>query len=259
MAGFRAVIKSITRSAPLNRNKRSRRKVVKFPIELSEDELKIVAHVIDNRLSMTSPERLFTTIMACRHAVDRHIEGDFVECGVWRGGNAMLAAAVLKANGSGRKLYLYDTFEGMTAPSDEDTALRDGARARDLYLERRRDTHNEWCYASIEDVKSNFLRAGLLDENVVFVKGDVLQTLQDERNIPRKIAVLRLDTDWYESTRRELEVLYPRLSVGGVLILDDYGYWAGAKKATDEYFAANGHRPFLQYIDHEGRVGVKFD
>src|SRR5205823_12639352 len=92
--------------------------------------------------------------------------------------------------------------------------------------------------------------------NVIFVKEDVRSRLAVVDNLPRRIAVLRLDTDWYESTRMELEMLYPRLSIGGVIMIDDYGYWTGARKATDEYFA-RGHRPFLQYTDATGRAGVK--
>jgi hypothetical protein len=240
--------------------RRSRSKEIeRYPVEFGAEERGILAHSVENHLSMTSPERLFTTLMACKHVIDRNIEGDFVECGVWRGGNAMLAAAALRAVDSDRKLYLYDTFQGMTTPTDDDAALRDGILARQEYLEQDRATHNEWCYASLDDVRRNFANAGLLHDRLVFVKGDVLQTLDDSNNLPRQIVVLRLDTDWYESTKKELEVLYPRLSIGGVLIIDDYGYWAGSKKATDEYFAANGKRPFLQYTDHEGRVGVRFD
>src|SRR5262249_6800965 len=121
------------------------------------------------------------------------------------------------------------------------------------------DTHNEWCYASLDDVRNNFVNVGLLSNNVVFVQGDVTQTLANEENLPKSISVLRLDTDWYESTKKELEVLYPRLNRGGVLLIDDYGYWAGSKQATDEFFAKNQNRPFLQYTDSSGRLAVKFD
>ena len=85
-------------------------------------------------------------------------------------------------------------------------------------------------------------------------KGDVLSTLAVPDNLPLKIAVLRLDTDWYESTRMELETLYPRLSVDGVIMIDDYGHWTGARRAVDEYFA-RGQRPLLQYTDATGRAG----
>lgn len=114
---------------------------------------------------------------------------------------------------------------------------------------------NVWCFSSIDDVKANFSNASLLSENIIFVQGDVLQTL--EKIAPDKISVLRLDTDWYESTKKEMDILYPRICLDGVLMIDDYGYWKGSKKAVDEYFEKNGSRPFLQYIDDTGRLGIK--
>jgi|SRR5690348_120290 len=226
-----------------------------IPVELTKEEGEMVEYILRNRLSMTSMERLATTIMACKHAVSQKIPGDFVECGVWRGGHPMLAAWTFQSLGSDRRVFLFDTFTGMTKPTKKDS---DGG-AMSGFLENQRETHNEWCYASLEDVKRNFERAGLLTESVVFVKGDVLDSLSREELLPRGVSVLRLDTDWYESTKKELEVLYPRLSVGGALIIDDYGHWAGARDATEEYFSSRGGRPFLQYIDYTSRAGVKFD
>lgn len=89
-----------------------------------------------------------------------------------------------------------------------------------------------------------------------FVIGPVEETLITK--VPERIALLRLDTDWYESTRAELEYLYPRLVVGGVLIVDDYGHWKGARKAVDEYFAALGNdAPLLNRLDYTGRMAVR--
>jgi O-methyltransferase len=118
------------------------------------------------------------------------------------------------------------------------------------FKELQRDSHNDWCYASLDDVKANFRNAGLLNDNIMFIQGDVAVTLE-------VLAALRLDTDWYESTKKELEFLYPRLSVGGVLLVDDYGHWAGAREAVDEYFKRYNNRPFLIYNDNTGRAGVK--
>jgi hypothetical protein len=224
-----------------------------IPVELTKEEGEMVEYVLRNRLSMTSVERLATTIMACKHVVSRGIQGDFVECGVWRGGHPILAAWTFQNLGSDQRVFLFDTFVGMTAPSEKDS----DASAMSGFLENQRDTHNEWCYASLEDVKRNLEKAGLLNDRVVFVKGNVLDTLSQEERLPKRVSVLRLDTDWYESTKRELEILYPRLSVGGSLIIDDYGHWAGARDATEEYFSSRGGRPFLQYIDYTSRAGVK--
>lgn len=197
--------------------------------------------------------------MACKHVIERDVGGDFVECGVWRGGNALLAAKIFRLYGVNKRVWLFDTFMGMTEPSDVDTRTHDGFAAKVKFAETQRDTHNEWCFCSIDDVKQSFQEAGVLDENIVFVQGDVNETLDDQKNLPKEISVLRLDTDWYDSTKKELEVLYPMVSLGGVLILDDYGHWSGSRIAADEYFSNMKNRPFLQYTDAGGRAGVKFE
>lgn len=228
-----------------------------FPIELNQDDIGLLEYIKSNKLTMTSYERLWTTLMACKHVIDNDIEGDFVECGVWRGGNALLAAAIFKRYQCKKNVYLFDTFEGMTNPSSEDREYRGGDASAMLQAASKRED-NIWCIASIDDVKNNFRKANLLDDNIFFVKGDVGETLDDKTNLPERISVLRLDTDWYESTRKELEILYPRLSIGGSLMIDDYGHWAGSRQATDEYFADKPHRPFLQCIDYTGRSGIKY-
>jgi O-methyltransferase len=226
---------------------------IEFPVELDQADREILEFVLDNELTMVSRERLFATLMACRHVCDEGVEGDFVECGVWRGGNSLLAADVFRRLGPGRRTHLFDTFAGMTPPGAADVDRSGPAQER--YRLSQRETHNEWCFASLEDVRANFQRRGL-ETGVSFVQGDVIQSLRDSTNVPDKISVLRLDTDWFESTKIELEVLYPRLQIGGLLIVDDYGHWGGARKAVDEYFASVA-RPFLQYVDYTGRVGVK--
>jgi O-methyltransferase len=227
----------------------------RFPVELQESDHKIFRYVRENKLSTSSDERLFANIMACRYVAERKIAGDFVECGVWRGGNSILAADVFRSLACGRSVWLFDTFAGMSEPTAADVNFR-GEPADVKFRLSRRAEHNDWCYSPVEEVKANFANVGLLTEQVRFIKGDVAQTLSGAGELPETIAVLRLDTDWYESTKMELEALYPRLTPGGVLILDDYGHWGGARKAVDEYFAAR-ERPFLQYIDETARIGVK--
>ena len=224
-----------------------------YPVEFDAGDREIISYVSVNDLSMTSFERMYGTLMACKHVCEAGIEGDFVECGVWRGGNALIAADAFSRFARGRKVYLFDTFAGMTAPTEADVS--GGVKAQERYLQSLKDDHSEWCYASLDEVKANFQARGLLAQ-AVFVRGDVLKTLADPKNLPERISVLRLDTDWYESTKMELDVLYPRLQAGGVLIVDDYGYWGGAKKAVDEYFVKRP-KPFLCYVDHTGRMGVK--
>lgn len=239
--------------------RRKSRKAVPLPVEITDEEKAILSYVQSNDLTMTSPQRAWTTLMACKYVVDRNIPGDFVECGVWRGGNALIAASIFKLYGVNKRTVLFDTFQGMTEPTANDRRLADATEAMDEFLTAQRSSHNEWCYASLQDVKRNFEQAGLLGDDVVFVEGDVCATLADASHRPQSISVLRLDTDWYESTRMELETLYPLLSIGGVLIIDDYGHWAGSKQATDEYFERHNNRPFFHYIDRSGRAAVKVE
>jgi O-methyltransferase len=203
--------------------------------------------------TMTSPERIAAVCDAVSYATRAGIPGAYVECGVWRGGSSMAAALSLLALGdSERQLYLFDTFEGMSAPSEHDLRANDRTAAADI-LESSNSADIMWCRASLEDVTANMASTGYPPGNVTYCKGMVESTLPGQA--PEQIAILRLDTDWYESTRHELEHLYPRLAVGGVLIVDDYGYWAGARKAVDEYFA--GRPILLNRIDRTGRIAVK--
>ena len=230
---------------------------IDFPIEFDEQDKRVVSYVLDRELTMVSAERLFATLMACKHVCASGIEGDFVECGVWRGGNALIAGDVFGRMAPSRSVYLFDTFAGMTTPSEHDVLVSTGASAMDKYLKMQNVSHNDWCFASVEDVAGNLRSYGISSDRVRLIKGDVLQTLRSEENLPEKCAVLRLDTDWYESTRMELEVMWPRLQPGGVLIVDDYGHWGGARKAVDEFFAGFPSKPFLIRSDHEGRIAVK--
>ncbi|MEB3178124.1 MAG: TylF/MycF/NovP-related O-methyltransferase [Nostocaceae cyanobacterium] len=201
--------------------------------------------------TMTSVEALFALYTSVNYVIDRQIPGDIVECGVWRGGSALLAALILKArNISDRKLYLYDTFQGMPTPTefDVDKYGRSGFEMMEQYGD-----DIGWCYALLEDVKTAFWSHNF-DFEINFVPGDVLETLKTTK--PETISVLRLDTDWYESTAFEFQQLYPRLSTRGVLIIDDYGCWAGSRKATDDYFR-EVPAPMLTRIDKEVRLGIK--
>ncbi len=166
----------------------------------------------------------------------------------------MAAALQFLIENESRELRVFDTFAGMTRPDDVDG--RNGEPAIDEWAKNQTQTHNEWCYASLEDVTKNLRSTGYPANLIRLIKGDVTMTLARPENLPEKIAILRLDTDWYASTKVELEALYPRLSLGGVLIVDDYGWWDGARRAVDEFFA-NRPRPMLTYTDITGRMGVK--
>jgi hypothetical protein len=205
---------------------------------------------------MTSPERLFSLIEAIRYLSRARIPGSFVECGVWRGGSMMAAALTLLENSdSQRDLYLFDTFEGMSTPTDADVSIDGKSAGALLQSPRSTAADSAWCYATLPDVQAALSSTSYPAQRLHFIPGRVEDTLP--RQAPQSIALLRLDTDWYESTRHELEHLYPRLVPGGVLIIDDYGHWAGCRKAVDEYFAAKGILILLNRVDYTGRIAVK--
>lgn len=217
--------------------------------EASDADIRMMLDVAP--FTMTGIERLWSLLSAVRYADAAGIEGDIVECGVWRGGNMMLAK---RAATKPRRYFLYDTYAGMSEPTEADVDNAGGS-ALARFGNYLKPTHSEWAYASLAEVRGYFEKQKLLDDSVVFVKGKVEETLAHENNLPQKIAILRLDTDWYESTLAELKILYPRLVTGGVLIVDDYGHWQGARKAFDEYF--KGQPVLLQRIDYTARMTVK--
>ncbi|GAA2981884.1 TylF/MycF/NovP-related O-methyltransferase [Streptomyces fulvorobeus] len=222
-----------------------------FPADY-DDEAKDIIRAV-KPYSMTSPERLNAFILATRYVARHGIPGDIVECGVWRGGSMQACAKTLLSLGeTERDLYLFDTFEGMTPPTDEDLRL-DGRSARELLDAQGRD-RPIWAVASLEDVQAGFENVPYPKERVHYVRGRVEDTVPDRA--PEKISILRLDTDWYASTRHELEHLYARLVSGGVLLIDDYGYWQGSRQAVDEFMEKTGERLLLLRMD-EGRIAVK--
>jgi hypothetical protein len=222
--------------------------------DVSDVEYAIMERVAP--FTMTSVERQLALIRAVHYLVRHRIEGCLVECGVWRGGSVMAVALALMNEGAAdREIYLYDTFEGMSPPKDVDRAF-DGTLAQ-AYLDWDPTRAGVmWGVASLVEARGNVASVGYPNELLHFVKGTVEETLPAAA--PRgPIALLRLDTDWYDSTRHELIHLFPRLCPGGVLIIDDYGHWEGARKAVDEYFGAMGKPFFLHRIDYTGRLLVK--
>lgn len=220
--------------------------------DLSESERRIVSTA--KPFTMTSSARMASLVDSVKFISKNKIKGDIVECGVWRGGSMMIIALMLKALGDeSRSLYLYDTYEGMPDPTENDIDYA-GVSASEQ-LANTAKGQGMWCEASIEDVQRNVLSTGYPSQQIHFIKGRVEETIPE--NLPNRLALLRLDTDWYASTKHELTHLYPILSPSGIVIIDDYGYWQGAKKAVDEYFADG--LIYLHRIDNTGRLILKPD
>jgi O-methyltransferase len=221
------------------------------PLALPPDyEPEIAATVDDVRpFTMTTPERVYALCVATEYIVRTGTPGAIVECGVWRGGSMMAVARTLLRLGSAdRDLYLFDTFEGQPPPGIEDVSVEGGET---LTLLEGRD----WCGGAPEDdVRKNLLSVGYGADRLHLVKGMVEETIP--AGAPDAISLLRLDTDWYGSTKHELVHLYPRLEPGGVLIIDDYGDWRGAKQAVDEYVQEQELKLLLTRIDG-ARIAVK--
>jgi hypothetical protein len=225
-----------------------------IPVDFDQDAIQTIRSV--KPYTMTSSERLYALIQAVKYVVKNDIPGDIVECGVWKGGSMMAVAKTLLNLGHiDRQLYLFDTFEGMPRPHDVDVSYHGGKASKKYEKRRTTDNSSRWAFASLDEVERAMYETGYDMAKICFVKGKVEETIPN--NAPQIISLLRLDTDWYESTRHELIHLYPRLSYGGVIIIDDYGHWLGTKKAVDEYMEQNNICLLLNRLDYTGRIGVK--
>lgn len=206
--------------------------------------------------TMTSIHRQHALYQAVKFVVANKIPGSFVECGVFRGGSSLLAALTFSELGDRRDLWLYDTFAGMTQPTEFDSKRNLSAERAVEYFEKSDGgDHNKWCFASLDDVKACLSLADYPGDKIHYVVGDVSKTLLETK--PGQIAILRLDTDFYDSTKAELEQLYDLLTPGGILIIDDYGSWDGARKAVDEYNASLSRPLFLARVDETCRIAQK--
>jgi hypothetical protein len=221
-----------------------------FPVDYDRATIDLFEEV--EPFTLTSHERVNALRAAVTYLVEGGIEGAFVECGVWRGGSMLAVAKTLVSIGAvDRDLYLFDTFTTMPPPGEEDVDAW-GNRAADFYDEAL--AHPGFSYLPMERVRELLLLAGYPNERLHFVPGLVEETIP--AHAPDRIALCRLDTDWYGSTKHEMEQLFPRIAEGGVLIVDDYGQFLGAKQAVDEYLSAIGGGVLLNRIDYTGRLAV---
>ena len=240
-----------------------------FPIEMDEVQKKII--IKSEKYSMTGRIRMSLLLKIIEHLNLKNIEGDIVECGVWKGGNLICAQEYLNYLKNDKNIIGFDTFEGMNKESDHDVQIKQvklGDKENFQYIYENRiagrmmkstdklkdDGKNIWAYCSVENVLKN-IEKETPNNRIKLIKGPVEETLTNENNLPDKISLLRLDTDFYESTKIELEKLYPKLISGGFLIIDDYGHWKGAKKAVDDYFRLK--KPFIHFVDESCRLIIK--
>ena len=195
--------------------------------------------------TMTSDPRIDSLFSSLEYVRNNKIEGDLVECGVWKGGNVLGMMNYLEHyNDFERKIWAYDTFTGMTAPEENDKDFLNN-KASEIF-------DQVMCYSSLDEVKQVLSLSNFPKNKVNLIIGDVCQTLLNEEWLPKKIALLRLDTDWYASTKIELEVLWNRLEIGAPCIIDDYGHWLGCREAVDEFFfTLPCHHP-AEVIDYTG-------
>jgi hypothetical protein len=220
-----------------------------FPPDFDQPTIEIYASV--RPFTMTTPERVFSLIRAVEYILKNSIPGSLVECGVWKGGSMMaMALSLLRGNQKERDLFLYDTYQGMTQPGEHDSQ---GVRTE--WEKNQTPDHNKWAYASLDEVKGNMASTGYPPDRIHYIMGRVEDTLPV--SVPDAISILRLDTDFYESTKHELQHLFPRLSRGGVLIVDDYGSFRGSQRAVEEYIQENHISLLLNRIDSDSRIAVK--
>lgn len=229
---------------------RYRKRKQGYPPDFGQEDIAIIREV--GPLTMTSPERLEALIQGVRYITANQITGAIVECGVWKGGSmAAVAKTLLHAHVSNRDLFLFDTFTGMSDSTSKDVDYS-GKQAKDVLLE---DPGYLCDDAPLERVKNALYETGYPQQKLHFIAGKVEDTLP--ALAPDSISLLRLDTDWYESTKHELVHLFPRVAHGGVIIIDDYGHWRGSRRACDEYFTENRIPILLNRIDYTGRIALK--
>jgi hypothetical protein len=191
--------------------------------------------------TMIGLKRLENIEFCFREVIKDNIPGDFIETGVWRGGATIFMKALLKASDiDNRIVWVADSFEGLPEPDEEKYSADKGDMLHTI----------KELAISLETVKNNFLKYGLLDENVKFLKGWFKDTLPSAPI--QKLSILRLDGDMYESTMDGLTNLYPKLSKGGFIIIDDWGVLDGCKQAVNDYRREHGIKEEIKIIDWSG-------
>ena len=208
-----------------------------------------------------SRDRFLSLYHSMKYIYSNNIKGDLVECGVFKGGSSMMIGYCMKkfqkSNSNKKKLWMYDTFEGMTDPEDYDiNILNQKAKMTLNHIKKIKNKNDMWAYSPLDTVRTNIKKTKLNQTQYCFVQGPVETTLKKLK--PKKIALLRLDTDFYSSTKAELDNLYELVEKNGIIIIDDYGHWRGCKKAVDNFFKDKKNF-FFNYIDYSAIIGIKLE
>jgi hypothetical protein len=222
--------------------------------DFTAEEKLIYTRVCD--IAIASPELIVALVRAVDYVVEAKIPGAFMECGVFRGGSSMaMMMALLNRDVRDRDFCMYDTFTGFPLPGEVDVYYDGRSAVEEWHEKKTSDDQSGWLVSTLENTRANVLSTGYPESRIKFVKGLVEETIP--ASAPECLALLRLDTDFYASTKHELEHLYHRLAPGGVLIIDDYGAFKGAQKAVDEFFQGTARPVFLHRIDSNVRMIIK--
>lgn len=218
-------------------------------------ELKQFNYMVDivTNYSLASRLNLFSTVSSIKHIQRNQLNGHFVECGVYKGGNVLLMAMMNEKLNLKRDVYAFDTYEGMPLPEEKDERFN-GVKAKEIF-EIQKKLGQKWMKSSLENTKKNISKHVKSIDLIKFIKGNVSQTLDNKSNIPDQISLLRIDTDLYDSTKKSLNILYPKVVINGLIIIDDYGHWKGCREAVDEYLINKNY--YMSIIDASCRLIIK--
>ena len=218
-----------------------------FIAELNNDRRKQIKYF--QEITLASELNLWSIFQSLKYINDENIEGDIVECGVYNGNTMAFIGEINDEFNLNKKIWGYDTFNGFVENSFTDN---------DIDLKTRRKVKNDTSdiYYTLNEVKKNIIQNNKKNfDKYIFIEGDILETLNNKDNYPNKISFLRLDTDIYKTTKKQLEILYEKLVKGGVLHIDDYGLCPGVKTAVDNFFS--NKNIWLHRVDMTCRYLIK--
>jgi len=220
-------------------------------VEATNLELTLINKI--EEFSLASRLNLWSIIQSLKYIKNNKINGDIVECGVFRGGVLSLLCFYAQTLNINCNVWGYDTFEDGFLINEFSTFDKD-SKGKDLNLKNFVNPERLY-YTRLQFLE--IIKKFSITENFYpkLVKGNIMETLLEKKNLPKNISFLRIDTDLYKTTKLQLEILYPRLVSGGVLHIDDYGHCLGVKKAVDEFF--ENQNIWLHRVDYTCRYLIK--